>query len=183
MRLKDYNIKLHLIRHGQYDVTKVGGWTDDSLSIKGKEEVKNLLNKLDNDYDLFVSSDLVRAKETSEILNEKLKMNIDFNKGFREIDMGVLNTTTLKEFSEKYKDLDFSKMKPDEKFPGGESQNEFFERVNKASLELLENNKNKKILLVTHGGVLSVILYLLKVENDEDGNPIRLETGSITKLS
>lgn len=33
MRLKDYNIKLHLIRHGQYDVTKVGGWTDDSLSI------------------------------------------------------------------------------------------------------------------------------------------------------
>lgn len=50
----------------------------------------------------------------------------------------------------------------DEAYPGGESPNAFFLRVKEAFLRLLEGKRGQKILLATHGGVIAVILCLLK---------------------
>ena len=78
MQLKDYGIELHLVRHGEYELNKVGGWTDDHLSETGIKQATKLMEEVDDKYDLFIASDLVRAKETAKIINQKLQMNMTF---------------------------------------------------------------------------------------------------------
>ena len=181
--LKDYGIKLHLVRHGEYVLNKVGGWTDDHLSSKGIKQIKKILNEVDEDYDLFVSSDLVRAKESADIINNKLHMDIVLDSGFREINSGVLNNITIDELRKNPSLwVDYTKLAMDESFKDGDSPNSFYERVKNAFVELLENNKNKKILLVTHSGVITVLLCLLNGYPYNNNLQIAPGVGTITKL-
>ena len=63
----------YLIRHGKDDNTIRGGWSDTPLTEQGKLEVEILANKLSNDLSLNItqifSSDLMRAKQTAEIIS------------------------------------------------------------------------------------------------------------------
>ena len=183
INLSDYGITLHLVRHGRDEEDKLGGWSDNHLIDKGIKEIESLRDNIDNDYDLFISSDLNRAKETSDILNEKLNMNIIYNSDFREVNNGVLRNMTKKDKELKYPGLYFSKLNMDECYPSGESPNSFYERISKAFIRLINENRNKKILLVTHGGVIVVILCL--INGIEYSNKLKLapETGTITKLN
>lgn len=69
-----------------------------------------------------------------------------------------------------------------ENYPSGESPTEFYLRVKDAFFKMLENNKNKKIILVTHGGVITVILCLLNGYQYSNKLQIMPHTGSILKL-
>ena len=40
LNIKDYNIDLHIVRHGQDEEDKLGGWSSNHLTDKGKEEVR-----------------------------------------------------------------------------------------------------------------------------------------------
>lgn len=180
--LEDYNIILHLVRHGQDETNKLGGWSDNKLTKQGKIEVNDLINEIDIDYDVFISSDLLRAKQTSEIINHKLNMNINYNIDFRETNNGILKNLTKYEFNKSYQGLYYSSLNMDEKYPGGESPNEFFDRIKSNFIHLLETNKNKKILLVTHGGVITVIKCLLNGWMYSNKLKIVPKTGTIIKL-
>ena len=158
--LKKYNITLHLVRHGEYIEDLVGGgWSENHLNENGINQIKALVNNIDNDYDLFISSDLTRAKDSAYIINKKLNMDIIFDPNFREINTGDLT---------KVNDLDFEYT---------EKKEVFFKRIEESFKKLLEENKNKKILLLSHSGVISVILYLLNENQDKIPN-----TGGIVKL-
>lgn len=181
--LKDYDIELHLVRHGMYNLNKVGGWTDDSLSLEGIKQATNLKDLVDKDYDLFVSSDLVRAKETANIINEKLHMDILFNEGFREINSGRLNDITIEELKKNPSLwVDFYSLSILDKFPQGESPLDLYNRVSKAFLDLINHNKGKKILLVSHSGVITVILSMLNGYPYHHTLQISPNVGTITKL-
>lgn len=176
------NIEIHLIRHGQDDINKVGGWSSNHLSEEGIREIEALINFVDDDYDLFISSDLNRAKESSLILNEKLKMNIIYDDQFRETNNGDLKDLTKEEFNKKYPGLYYSSLQMDECYPNGESPIEFYNRIKKAFIKLLETNKNKKIILVTHGGVITVINCLINGLPYSNLLKIVPKTGTITKI-
>lgn len=81
--LANYQIELHLIRHGEEKRDKTGGWSDNHLTKYGEDEVRALLPKIET-YDLFLSSDLTRAIETSKIINSKLSMEIVLDKTFEK---------------------------------------------------------------------------------------------------
>lgn len=181
IKLSNYGVELHVVRHGEDEQDKVGGWSDNHLTDKGLREIKNLLPVIE-EYDLFISSDLKRAKETSEIINSKLNMDITFNNGFRETNNGDFKNLTKDEFLKHHRNYIFASLKMDEKYPGGESPKEFYERVKTEFINLLENNKNKKILLITHGGVITVILCLLNGYAYSNLLKITPSTGSIMKL-
>lgn len=178
--LSDYNIELHLVRHGESDKNIVGGWSDSHLTENGKQEVVTLLTQLEK-YDVFVSSDLPRAMETSNIINTKLNMDIIFNDNFREANNGIFKNKTINEFLE-HKNFRYSCLKMNENYPSGESPTDFNLRVKDAFFKMLENNKNKKIILVTHGGVITVILCLLNGYQYSNKLQIMPHTGSILKL-
>lgn len=182
INLKDYDIELHLVRHGQDEKNKLGGWSDNHLIEEGIAQINYLKKEIDDNYDLFISSDLNRCVETSKILNEKLNMNIIYDSNFREVNNGDLKNLTLEEFNIKHAGLYFSSLKMDEKYPNGESPNAFYNRVSIAFKNLLENNRGKKILLVTHGGVITVLLCLLKGYKYSTFLKIVPKTGTIIKL-
>ncbi len=182
INLNDYAIELHIVRHGQDEKNKLGGWSDNHLTDEGINQINNLKDEIDDNYDLFISSDLTRCVETSNIINEKLNMDIIYDSNYREVNNGDLKNLTLEEFNNKYPGLYFSSLDMDEKYPNGESPNDFYNRVSKAFIDLLENNRGKKILLVTHGGVITVLLCLIKGYKYSNYLKIVPNTGTITKL-
>ena len=184
VELSKYGIELHLVRHGKDEEDKIGGWSDNHLTREGINEIEMLKEKLDDDYDVFISSDLIRAKESSYILNEKLKMNITFDDHFRETNNGVLKNLTKKEFDLKYPGFYYSSLNMDENYPNGESPNMFYDRVKAAFEHLLYTYRcrNKKILLVTHGGVITVILSLINGYKYSNMLKIAPKTGTIIVL-
>ncbi len=177
-----YQAEIHLIRHGEDEQDKIGGWSNNRLTSKGIEEVNDLINVIDNHYDLFVSSSLERAKETAEILNSKLKSNIIYDNCFKEINNGDLANLTKKDFMKQYPGLYFSSLGIDDHYPNGESPREFYIRIRDAFLKLLEENQGKKILLVTHGGVITIILAMINGYEYSTKLKITPKTASLTIL-
>lgn len=179
--IKAYGITLHLLRHGQDDENMLGGWSDTHLTKKGIEQIKSVCALLDNEYDIIVSSDLVRTRESAEIIGNELKKEISYDKGFRETNNGKLRNLSVKEFNELYPGLYYSSLKMDECYPEGESPRMFFNRVSTAFLSLLENNRNKKILLITHGGVITAINCLINGYPYSNKLKITPQPGSLIK--
>ena len=181
IKLSDYNIQLHLVRHGETKEGSIGGWSDTSLNDKGKIEIKEILDQLEN-YDIFISSDLERAKETSEIINDKINIEIVYDKNLREINNGIFKNMSKDQFINQYADYRFDKLKMNQHYIDSESPEEFYNRVRTTFIKILENNKNKRILMVTHAGVIIVILCLLNGYTYSNKLKIAPHTGSILKL-
>ena len=179
--LNNYDIELHIVRHGEDDANKIGGWSDNHLTKKGQDEIYNLLSQIET-YDLFVSSDLQRAKETSEIINKKLNMNIIYNSNFREVNNGDLKNVSIEEFKKINYKKSFSNLEMNESYPNGESPLIFYERITNEFIKLTKHNIHKKILLVTHGEVINVILCLINGYQYSNKIKIAPQTGSIIKL-
>lgn len=166
-RIKECNIelpksivKISIVRHGEDEQDKVGGWSDNELTENGIKQVNTLASSLTEKYDLIVSSDLPRAKQTAEIIAEKLNCKIEYNEGLRETNNGDLKNLTKTEFEARgYKR--FIDLETEESYPNGESPSMFYERVKKAYIDILKKYDGKNILLVTHGGVITVIQCLV----------------------
>jgi broad specificity phosphatase PhoE/predicted nucleotidyltransferase component of viral defense system len=183
IELSKYGITIDLVRHGEDQQDRVGGWSDNHLTLKGMNEVEKLLGSLSSAYDLFISSDLNRAKETADIISKKVTTSCCFNPDFRETNNGELANISRKVFNEKYPALHYSSLKMDERYPGGESPKEFFLRVSTAFMKMIDENRNKKILLVTHGGVINVIFCLLNGFPYTNQIKIAPSTGTLIKLT
>lgn len=152
---------IYLMRHGQDDSAYLGGWSNIGLTAEGRIQAENTGEKLKN-YNIrhIFSSDLQRAKETAEIVSDKLNLNINFIEGFREINNGSLAGLTKEEAGRKFKGIYYSALNWEQKYPNGESPKMFYERITdtwqkfKEEVGLLSGN----VLLVTHGGVINAVL-------------------------
>lgn len=153
-------MNLIIVRHAEDDVDKLGGWSDSNLTEKGIRQAENLSQLLKdgvNEIDVFISSDLARANQTSQILSNSLGISYLTDEGFRETNNGDLANVTKTEFTKKHENLYFSNLNMKEKYPNGESPQEFYDRIKNAFLSLNKQHINKSILLVTHAGVYGVI--------------------------
>ncbi|SFM23741.1 Histidine phosphatase superfamily (branch 1) [Psychrobacillus psychrodurans] len=80
-----------LVRHGITDWNVLGrsqGISDIPLNNLGKQQASALANRLvlEGGWDVIVTSDLARAKETGQIIAAKLNLSINvFDKRIREI--------------------------------------------------------------------------------------------------
>ena len=81
----------YLVRHGKDDETVRGGWCDAQLCAEGVGQVKALSKDIENlKIGRIYSSDLVRTRQTAEILNEIFQVEIQYLPQFREVDNGLL---------------------------------------------------------------------------------------------
>lgn len=154
-------IHIDLLRHGEDERDKLGGWSDNHLTATGIIQVNNVSECLDKDYDLIISSDLIRTRETAEIIASKLSKAIILDEKFREINNGELKNLTKEEFSKNYPGLYYNTLSMDQAYPNGESPNDFYTRIKDAFIEILNRYKGKKILIITHGGVITVLHCLI----------------------
>lgn len=151
-------MKICLIRHGKTlaNYKKIYcGKTDLSLSENGIKEILQLKCKIIYPVaDIFITSELKRAKQTLKFLYQKepdiiLKELNEFNFGKFE----------MKSYNQLKEDIDYQNwLKDYERFvlPDGESKELFDDRIIKGFEKIINLKKNS--VVVCHGGVISTIM-------------------------
>lgn len=157
----------YLVRHGKDDDSVRGGWSDAPLTEQGIEQVKALANDLALNSQMNIvqifSSDLFRAKQTAEIISKKIDVPVVYLPQFRETDNGVLAGMKNTEALNKYPGLFWNTLDWNECYPEGESPHAFYDRIRGAWYEFADliRDRDGDVILVTHGGVINVILHIL----------------------
>ena len=150
---------IYIIRHGQTDWNlekKMIGQIDVPLNQTGKEQAKASIKQLSAlKIDEIISSDLVRTKETADIINTALHLPISFDARLRERNYGDLEGISEKDISQET----WSIFNKDPHKMHAESPEDLYKRV-KSFFNEVDSSKN--ILVVTHSGVLRMAMLLLQ---------------------
>lgn len=152
--------RLVFMRHGEDDSLKMGGWSDSVLTEKGKRQVAMASEQLKHDFigdAILISSDLLRAKQTADIVCQILNLNSIFDENYREINNGLLSKLSKHEFFKQCPEVYFSSLEMDEEYPNGESPKQFYQRIKTALVDLNRKYEDRTVLLISHGGVYGVI--------------------------
>ncbi len=180
-------MKIIFVRHGEDDSRYRGGWSNRDLTSEGILQSQKLgtflkENKKIHNISHIVTSDLKRAVTTAEIISNELDVSIEKDLLLREINNGDLSGMLNSEAEIRYPDLYFSSLEMNEKYPNGESPNEFYERVKLWFKIFVSEHKNdsKNILVVTHGGVINIIYHIIKgIEWSNKNKPFSIPNCSI----
>lgn len=161
---------IYLVRHGSDDDKYRGGWSELGLTEEGIEQSKQLgkyLSKNGQKYqiDTLISSDLRRAIETVSEIEIKLNISAVLSPEWRETNNGDLAGMLNSEALIKYPGLFFSNLQMDQQYPGGESPMEFYKRIKDSfyqlSSEIIDGKIGPNVMIVTHGGVINIIYYII----------------------
>ncbi len=159
-------MKILLIRHGETTgdlEDRYGGFYDDHLTDKGRTQLKATAEKLrGTPVDIIFSSSLIRAKESSEIINEVLQTEIVLLDGLRERNYGVLGGLTKTEALKRYPEVvelhkDYSNTDPE-----GEPWTDFTNRV-LSTFSHITSQPYQTIVILGHGGSIKAILRHLNL--------------------
>jgi probable phosphoglycerate mutase len=153
-----------LIRHGETEwnaIRRLQGHLDIALNAEGERQAAALGQALlDEPLDVIIASDLQRAMQTAQAIAAPRGMTVRVDPGLRERCYGgfegVLYSEIAARFPEAYaawqaRDVDAC-FPPGER--KGETLREFHERAISTITRLAARYPDKKIALVTHGGVL-----------------------------
>ena len=148
-----------LARHGETDWNREGrwqGWADPPLNDTGREQARRLAEQLrETPFDAVYSSDLRRAHETAEIVGAPHDVPIVVDPELREIDVGSWSGLTRAEIDERF---------PDGERPDGETREQHSVRVLAAVERIARQNLGRRVLIVTHGGVLRALHRIVSDE-------------------
>lgn len=159
-------MKIYFVRHGETISNKnntTTGWVDSPLNNEGIEQAKKIALETSSDFSEIYCSDLIRCKQTAEIINQKLNLPIKYDDRLRERNFGSLGGKSWDEISLEMKEVDRNQ-KYDYRPYGGESVENVKERLLSIIDEICLNKKDKKILIVTHGGIIRLLHNLLNNE-------------------
>lgn len=170
--------KIGLIRHGETDWNKdqrSQGHSDIPLNVIGKQQAHRVGKRLAIEpWDLIYSSDLQRAYQTAEIIQQYIDLPHHTDPRLRERHGGQIEGTTEKErirkWGESWETLDL----------GIESDEQINERGLGFLTEITKVHYPKNILIVSHGSFLKRILRTLL---PEDPVNVSLENCSLTVLT
>jgi probable phosphoglycerate mutase len=151
--------ELVVIRHGETDWNRQQRF-DVPLNAVGQLQAQRLAEALaDERFDVLVSSDLQRARQTALPLERAHARQALAQRGLREQSFGVLeglDVPTIKALHPALWAL-WLRHEADHALPEGESVRQFHTRVLATVRELAQEHAGKTLLLVTHGGVLDML--------------------------
>jgi broad specificity phosphatase PhoE len=179
----------YLVRHGQTEWNVkdlLQGTSDSPLTEKGLNDAKNAAKNLKKiKFDLAFSSDLLRAKKTAEIIALEHKLEVETNILLRERYFGHLEGKPNDEYRKWVKA--FTDLTDKERFtakisPNIESDEEIATRLLKFIREIAIGYPGKKILAVSHGGIIKTLLIHLgygtykQIKMIRNGGYVKLES-------
>ncbi|MGI1678419.1 MAG: histidine phosphatase family protein [Cellvibrionaceae bacterium] len=160
---------IHLVRHGQTNWNlekRIQGQTESELTDLGQQQAREIGQILkDVKFDTAYSSSSIRAHNTAKHILEHHDLPLNINEQLREIFLGSWEGNL-------YDDMKITHPEHHQHFwqdpslfnlPGAESFYDIQNRAIKALESIIEKEKNKTILIVSHGIWIKVLLS--KIEN------------------
>jgi len=153
-----------LIRHGETEWNsqkRMQGHSNSDLSSVGQAQIQALGQWMKNvPFDLIYSSDSLRAKQTAEAITQFSGHELKIDLRLREKNLGVFEGLTSEEARERHPEVfrlfktAGSKYVIDE----GESTQQLQDRALEIVNEIRIKHPEERVLLVTHGGFIRVVM-------------------------
>jgi broad specificity phosphatase PhoE len=165
---------LILVRHGETDWNRDGRWqghADAPLNERGREQARRLAAELaGEDVAAVYSSDLSRARETADIIAERLGRDVSVDPRLREVHVGSWSGLTMPEIEERFP-AEFARWRSGDaghSFADGETYAAMGERVVAAVEEIAAQHPGEQVVIVLHGGpVRSVLAHAAGITYEE----------------
>lgn len=161
-------MRIVFVRHGKDDDAYRGGWSSLGLLDEGKRQAQAVADyfRTSSEYRIkyIVSSDLNRTVETAEYIAAALDLSTHIDVRLRETNNGDLAGMLNSEALAKYPGLFWNTLDMKEAYPNGESPAAFYLRIKRWFDDIIKNPiiNDDDLLVVTHGGVINIIYYLVK---------------------
>lgn len=174
--------KIYLTRHGETEWNRqcrFQGHKNSDLTDKGILAAELLAERIEEiDLDCIISSPLMRAYNTAQIVKGSKNIDIIKHDGLKEINLGDFEGMSYMQIKEESPEiLESIERDPfNNRYPNGENLKEFYNRVTSAFKEIIDRCRNKTVLIVAHGGTLKCIeAYIkgFKISNDWIGNVVK----------
>ena len=153
-----------LIRHGETEWNsqqRMQGHSNSDLSSVGQAQIQTLGQWMKNvPFDHIYSSDSLRAKQTAEAITQFSGHELKIDLRLREKNLGVFEGLTCEEARERHPEVfrlfktAGSKYVIDE----GESTQQLQDRALEIVNEIRIKHPEERVLLVTHGGFIRVVM-------------------------
>ncbi|HNW58803.1 MAG TPA: histidine phosphatase family protein [bacterium] len=156
--------ELIVVRHGETEWNadkRMQGHMDVPLSATGILQAQAVASRLAAEpVDRIYSSDLKRAFKTAEIIRGERKMALFTDVRLREIHMGTFQGMTQGEAQEKHAEAweRFFVQDAEYALPGGQSRAQKQMEIAEFMEEVVRDNPNRRLVVVTHGGILIAML-------------------------
>ncbi|MBX4205312.1 MAG: class I tRNA ligase family protein [Candidatus Doudnabacteria bacterium] len=148
-------------RHGQAENNVLGisdCWPDTehyNLTELGKKQVAEAAGNLNQlGIDIIYASDITRDKQTAEIYAQALGLEVIFDERLREVNVGEFKGRPYEEY---WKAYSFEE-RWTKAAKGGETNQQVQDRMADIVSELSHKYENKKILIVSHGDPIWVLM-------------------------
>lgn len=161
---------IYIVRHGETNANKEGylqGWSNDPLNENGRTLAEITGQGMRGiHFDYCISSPLIRAKETAEIILRESRNDIPvvFDDRIMEINFGRFERTNIRD--ERVAQF-LQKPIIDYRFPDGESIIEVMGRTQGFLKELMNKDDGRTYLISTHGCALRAMLNYLYEDPDD----------------
>ena len=154
-----------LMRHAETSWNRerrIQGQQDAPLTSSGRQQARRWGYALArHQLDYMVTSDLGRATHTATLINHSLLLPCSLEPRLREQDWGDWSGSKLSDL------LNTDELKVQEKLGwdfrpfDGESRLEVLQRSQQALVDIAQQMRGSRILVITHGGVIRCLLYRL----------------------
>lgn len=168
--------RITFLRHGESvgnAEDRFQGQADFPLTEQGRAQAQALAMRWQEEgttFDQCIASPLLRARQTAEIVTGTLKIPLEFDPDWMEINNGLVAGLTPEESAQLAPRPDF--MTPYTRYGfNGESRWELFLRAGRAIQHVLDRAPGA-YLVASHGGILNMALYAIlgiPVQADQGG--------------
>lgn len=187
-----------MVRHGetQSNLDRVfQGHLDTSLTERGKAQADRVGTWLsDVPFDAIYASDLVRAADTARAIARHARTpEVVIDRDLREMNYGVLQGVPISEFATVLEPYGLAAEWGSGAFsarglapPGGESLRQLRNRVTRFVARLdaeHPHDESKRVLVVTHGGFLRVMMTVLLEIPTRSRHAFAFDNCSVTRLT
>lgn len=165
---------IDFIRHGEPEGGLVfRGQTDHALTELGRRQFEQRIATTAQDWQVIISSPLQRCLESAEALAKRLSIPLEIASNFSEIHFGQWENRVVAEVMQEHNISEMWQNPLSFCAPEGEHTQTLQKRSIQGWQEILAKHSGKRVLVVTHGGVMRVLAHYL----------LELSEGSINKLS
>jgi isoleucyl-tRNA synthetase len=165
--------KLFLVRHGEAEsnLKNILSSKDDvnnHLTNRGQILIEKAAEKfIKENIDIIFCSPLLRAKETANIIAEKIRTKVIIDERLKEVQAGELDGSHYNKLFEIYSDTNgLNPGRTDEK--GIEGEDDIRDRVESLIEELNDKYQGRNIIIISHGDVLRVFQGILSNLSKEE---------------